>query len=108
VRFLDLSLPLYWLPRYDWVVILEVLEHIPASYEPVALDNVARTAGVGVVLSWAVLGQGGYAHVNNRSPQHVSREMRFRNFTEDDNRTRTLRAAATVSWLRKNVRVFLR
>ena len=58
VKFLDLTLPQYWLPRYDWVLSLEVLEHIPSDFETTVLDNIDRAAGHGVVLSWAVPGQG--------------------------------------------------
>ena len=42
VRYLDLSVPQLWLGRYDWVVCLEVLEHVPAEFEAVVLDNVIR------------------------------------------------------------------
>jgi len=54
--FLDLSLPPYSLRRYDWVLSTEVLEHIPAEYKSVVLDNIDQAAGRGVVLSWAVPG----------------------------------------------------
>jgi len=45
---------------------LEVLEHIPAAHEHTALDNVARVAREGVVLSWATPGQEGFHHVNRQ------------------------------------------
>ena len=31
VRYLDLTLPQFWLPRHHWVLCLEVIEHIPGS-----------------------------------------------------------------------------
>jgi len=47
VRFMDLTLPQYWLPQYDWVLSLEVLEHIDGAYETVVLDNIDRAARYG-------------------------------------------------------------
>jgi hypothetical protein len=38
VRFADLSLPLQ-MPRADWVVALEVGEHIPSAFEPTFVRN---------------------------------------------------------------------
>ncbi|CAG5124210.1 unnamed protein product, partial [Candidula unifasciata] len=54
VKFLDLTAPQYGLPAYDWVVSVEVGEHIPAKFEDIYLDNLARHAKEGIVLSWAV------------------------------------------------------
>ena len=108
VKFLDLTLPQYWLPRYDWVLSMEVLEHIPAEFEVIALDNIDRATGHGVVLSWATLYQKGFHHVNNRSPAYVNQTMFNRGFRIDLSASRTLRNAATVPWLRKNLRVYIR
>ncbi len=71
MKYLDLTLPQYGLPMYDWVISLEVAEHIPAQFEAVYMDNIARHAREGVVLSWARPGQGGYSHVNNRPFEYV-------------------------------------
>jgi len=108
VKFLDLTLPQYWLPRYDWVLSLEVLEHIPAEFEAVALDNIDRASAHGVVLSWAVIGQGGFQHVNNRSPTYVTQALFDRGFTMDLNSSLVLREKATLGWLRNNIMVFTR
>jgi len=109
VKFLDLTLPQYWLPRYDWVLSLEVLEHIPAQYEKIVLDNIDRAARHGVVLSWAVLGQPGFHHVNNRPLKYVKETMSNRyGFRMDLNTSVMLRNQATLSWLRNNVMVYIR
>jgi len=108
VKFMDLTLAQYWLPRYDWVLSLEVLEHIPATYEQLVLDNVDRAAGLGVVLSWARIGQGGFYHVNNRSPAYVNQTMFDRGFTMDSNTSLALRREATLPWLKRNIMVFRR
>ena len=42
VKFLDLTVPQYGLPLYDWIICLEVAEHIPEMSEAIYLDNLAR------------------------------------------------------------------
>ena len=59
VKFLDLSIPQYGLPIYDWIISLEVAEHIPHQYEEIFLSNLARHASTGIILSWSLPG-GGY------------------------------------------------
>ena len=108
VKFLDLTLPQYWLPCYNWVLSLEVIEHIPAKYETIVLDNIDRAAGHGVVLSWAVPGQGGFHHVNNRSPAYVNQTMFNRGFRMDVETSVALREEATLAWLKNNIMVFIR
>ena len=108
VDFVDLTLPQYWLPTYDWVIIIEVMEHIPAEYEDVALDNVVRAAGTGVVLSWGIPGQSGTHHVNLQSPEHVDQVMKRRGFTRDVAWSLKLQHSAFLSWLKKNLLVFRR
>lgn len=66
----DFSIPQY-LGEYDWVLSLEVGEHIPAEYEDIFIDNLHRHNRQGVVLSWAVPGQGGDGHVNCRSNEYI-------------------------------------
>ena len=108
VKFLDLTLPQYWLPRYDWVLCMEVLEHIPAQYEQIVLDNIDRAAGYGVVLSWAVPGQQGFSHVNGRPKTYVHQVMTDRGFTFDNRTSIALRELATLQWLRNNLMLFIR
>jgi hypothetical protein len=52
-------------PRYDLSLCLDVLEHIPESYAPVALENITRGAEL-LVLSCAPPGQRGHHHVNEQ------------------------------------------
>jgi len=102
----DLTLPQFWLPRYDWVLCLEVLEHIPDSYESVVLDNVVRPATEGIVVSWAAPYQPGYGHVNSRRPDYVERVMRRRRLTLDVETTAKLRRAATLDWFKNHTLVY--
>ena len=108
VKFLDLTVPHYGLPAYDWVISLEVGEHIPAAFEDVYLDNLVRHAKEGVVLSWAKLGQGGYFHVNNKRLRDVVAQMARRGFSFNAEHGKPLRDASGAGWLRDNIHVYRR
>ncbi|CAG2225446.1 unnamed protein product [Mytilus edulis] len=75
VKYMDLTIPHFGLPVYDWVVSIEVAEHIPKEYEEIFLDNIFRHANEGIILSWAVPGQGGLNHVNNKPIEYVIEVM---------------------------------
>jgi len=106
VRYLDLAVPQLWLPRYDWVVCLEVVEHIPAEFESIVLDNVIRPATVGVVLSWAVPSQPGAMHVNPRPFEYVEEVMRRRGLTLDGGASEQLRNGSDLAWFKRNIAVY--
>ena len=108
VKFLDLTAPQYGLPVYDWVVSVEVAEHIPAKYESVYLDNIFRHAQQGIILSWAVPGQGGLSHVNLKSLEDVINLMLDNGYKLDPYAGKVLRKAASVSWLKQNINVYRR
>jgi len=108
VEFLDLTLPQHWLPRYDWVLSMEVLEHISVQHETTVLDNIDRAAGYGAVLSWASPGQGGFKHVNNRPAEYLNKVMTTRGFRLDLPASKKLRAVAELPWLKRNLMIFYR
>ena len=63
---MDPTIPQYCILQYDWIISLEVALHIPEKYEAVYLDNILRHAKEGIILSWAVPGQRGLSHINNK------------------------------------------
>lgn len=108
VSFLDLSVPVYHLSAYDWVMSVEVAEHIPREFESIYLENLVRHAREGIILSWARPGQVGHSHVNNRPVEYVKRQMRARGFKHDHAASSRLRSSAQAEWLRNNINVFYR
>ncbi len=108
VWFLDLSAPQYGLKAYDWILCIEVAEHIPQQYEAIFLSNLVRHARRGIVLSWAGPHQGGLAHVNGRAIEYVADKMRDLGFTHEPEATQLLRGASTYNHLRRNINVFVR
>ena len=105
---MDLTIPQYGLPVYDWIISLEVAEHIPKQYESIYIDNLARHARLGLVISWASPGQRGYSHVNTRPFDYVNKVIGGLGFTYDSNSTDVLRGASKVDWLQRNIIVFRR
>jgi SAM-dependent methyltransferase len=93
----DLSQP-FSLQLKGNCLFLEVIEHIPVEYENTALDNIISACDNILVMSWAVVGQTGWGHVNCVSNETAinkitNRGMKFlesetneiRNMISDDN-----------------------
>ena len=70
VRFIDLTMPLT-LQKADWVLSLEVGEHIPKAFEGMYFRNLHTHNCRGVVGSWTLPGQLGTGHVNLRNRSYV-------------------------------------
>jgi hypothetical protein len=106
----DLSKPF----EYNWysafsVISLEVGEHIPREYESVFLDNVVKYADSKIVLSWAIPGQGGLGHVNERSTWHIINQMAKRGWVMNPEETVFLRRSvqnAKEWWFKKSIVVY--
>ena len=108
VKFLDLSMPVFGLKLYDWIISLEVGEHIPQKYEQTFLDNIARHAGKGIILSWAPPKQGGHGHVNCQPFEYIVDQLEKRGFDLDKESSAKLQAACKVGWLKRNTNVYRR
>ena len=106
VKFLDLTIPQYGIPLYDWIISLEVAEHIPTKYENIYLDNIYRHAKEGIILSWAVPGQGGLSHINNRPLEYVVNSMMKNGFVRDEKASKYLQGAASLPWIQSNLNVY--
>jgi hypothetical protein len=70
VKFADLTKPLSF-KRTDYVISAEVGEHIPNQFEQQVIQNLHAHNCKGIVLTWAVLGQGGNGHVNCHSNDYI-------------------------------------
>eukprot|EP00967_Tisochrysis_lutea_P134519 scaffold237658_cov35-Tisochrysis_lutea.AAC.3 len=107
VQSSDLTSPLR-LGRADWVVCLEVAEHIPREHEETLLQNLLSHARKGLVLSWSNE-EGGNGHVNLRSNEWVVQELRKRGFKHDPVAQKQLRKAiSSIHWYAQTVLVFRR
>lgn len=103
---LDLTKPIPFVP-YDFVLCLEVGEHIPRKHEQIFIDNLCRAAEKNIVLSWAVPGQySASGHVNCRENDYVINELAKRGFLLDNDMTKKLREACYFNWFKNTLMVF--
>ena len=96
------------LTKRMFVISLEVGEHIPVEYEQTFLDNICNHAICEIILSWAIPGQGGHGHVNERSNHYIIAEMMKRGFMLYKEKTKELRDAAKTWWFKNTIMVFER
>lgn len=100
IRYIDIG--------YDLVLCLEVGEHIPQKHEQKFLDNVARFTSKELILSWAIPGQGGAGHFNERPNIYIIGQMEKRGFKYIDNISQYLRQYTERKWFRDTVMAFER
>ena len=101
-----MSVPIYHLDSYEWVLSFEVAEHIPKEFEQIYIDNVTRYAKDGIILSWGRPGQGGFSHVNNQPFEYVKAQLSKRGFKQDIEASRQIKENSTFSWFKNNLNVY--
>jgi hypothetical protein len=109
VQYFDLTVPLA-LPISDWVMCLEVGEHVPSKYEGMVIRNLHRHNRRGIIFSWSVLGQKGLAHVNNHSPRYILTIFQELGYTLDTNLTGRFRTPSKQKywWFHESIMVLRR
>lgn len=103
----DLSHPV-WLGMWDWAYSLEVGEHIPPEYEQAFIDNIHIHNLRGAIVSWAVPGQTGIGHVNERPNEYIISEFTRRGYEYNAGESAWLRIAASLPWFKHTIMVFER
>lgn len=80
----------YYNPK-DYVQTFEVGEHIPKEYESIFIDNITTNAKKGIIMSWAVEGQGGDGHINERPVSYIQEAIEKKGFQLNEEKTKELR-----------------
>merc|ERR1739842_266376 len=93
--------------RWDWAMSIEVGEHIPAESEDIFIDNITKHACKGIILSWAVPGQGGQGHINEQYNGHVIEQLKKRGFRHDLSGQTDLRMMVVLPWFINTIMVFI-
>ena len=103
---LDLSTPIDLGKQFDWVLSLEVGEHLPPCYERIFIENLDRHANQGIILSWAVKGQGGFGHFNEQSNDYIKTTLSSYGYTPDESVETFLREASLLPWFKDTLMAF--
>lgn len=105
---IDLSVPFNLGKTYDWVMSLEVGEHLPKKYESAYIENLIRHCERGIVLSWALKNQAGYGHFNCQDNAYIKKifaDHGFINFVEGET---VLREKSSLPWFKGTIMIFLK
>jgi len=88
------------------IICLEVLEHIPAQFESIVIDNIKNHCDGYLILSWARPGQGGYGHFNEKNQNDVMDLFTKEGFVFLESETMSCRNDTIVGWLKNNLLIF--
>jgi 2-polyprenyl-3-methyl-5-hydroxy-6-metoxy-1,4-benzoquinol methylase len=105
-KVLDLSKEFDLGKTFDYVMSLEVAEHIPKECEEVYVDNLIRHTGFYLITSWAVVGQGGDGHVNEQDEDYVLNMYKEKGMIYNKEVSEVLRNVATLGWFKNTIYVF--
>jgi len=106
-KVLDLTTD-FDLAPVDFLLSLEVCEHVPKQFEAKLVSNIDKTVKSGgvLVLSWAVVGQVGFGHVNCQNNPYVINLFTALGYSYDETASNVLRKSSTLSWFANTIMVF--
>ncbi|KAK2714218.1 uncharacterized protein LOC136040163 [Artemia franciscana] len=107
IKHIDLAAPQNLNRKFDWVMSVEVGEHIPMEYESIYISNMIKHACKGIILTWAVEGQGGHFHVNNHNNSYVRERMETKGWKTCDSAEEYLRDIADLGYLKNTIMFFV-
>ena len=103
----DLTKPIQ-VPHKGSVICLEVAEHIKPENETAFIDNIVNAVDKYLILSWAVPGQGGTGHHNERDSAYVIDLFAKHGFRLGKIKRSTMRhhAGLDLWWFKKSIYFF--
>ena len=105
-RVLDLSELTQFDEPFDWVMSLEVGEHLPSKFEDIFIKNLHYNNKYGIVLSWARKGQGGDEHVNEQNNDYIKSKICDLGYWNDIESETKLREESSLPWFKETIMVF--
>lgn len=103
-KVIDLTNPINL--KYECVISLEVGEHIPNEYEQIFLNNLINSSEKIIILSWAILGQSGRGHVNNRNNDYIEQKFKEKSWIRNKEKENILRKGSTLPWFKNTLMVY--
>jgi SAM-dependent methyltransferase len=94
----------------NFLLCLEVAEHVPKEYEDPLLKNIYNSLSKGgmLVLSWAIEGQPGLGHVNCKNNDYVIERFTKMGYSYDKETSLELRKDVYASWFTNTILVFIK
>ena len=105
-KVLDFTKPTEFAKKYDAVLCLEVVEHIPKELEFNFLDNIFNIFPEVIVLSWAIHGQGGDGHINEQPNDYVISVMEKNGYQYSEKESLKIREVCNLWWFKNTLMVF--
>ena len=100
----------FQLEPVDFLLCLEVCEHVPKEFEDRLLSTITRHVNVGgkLILSWAVVGQCGTGHVNCQNNDYVIEKFKSLGYVFDSEESQELRRniSGNAPWFLNTILVF--
>ena len=103
---LDLSVLKKFDEPFDWVISLEVGEHLPPQFEDIFMENLHNNNKYGIVLSWAVQGQGGHGHFNEQNNDYIKSKICNLGYVNDIKSENMLRKDSSFCYFKNTIMVF--
>ena len=91
---------------YEWVISFEVGEHLPKEYEDAFIQNLHLNNTTGIILSWAVIGQGGDGHFNEQNNDYIKSKICNLGYSNDIQSENMLRENSGLPWFKNTIMVF--
>jgi hypothetical protein len=118
IKSWDLTNPIESYENYDYLksnaynsISLEVGEHIPKQFESIFLNNITSLTTNKILLSWAIIGQGGDGHINCMNNDEVilkMNELGFKYLENDSIEARNSVSSNIAPWFLKTIMIFQR
>ncbi len=105
-KIIDLSKPFVLENKVEWILSLEVGEHIPKKYETTFIDNLNNNNTKGIVISWALPNQGGLGHFNEQPNIYIKNIFNNLNYINDINSENKLRNNVEYDYFSRTIMVF--
>lgn len=102
---LDLSVSVDLSPL-DLVLSLEVGEHLPPQFESIFIQNLHKHNTKALIVSWAIEGQGGWGHFNERNNSYIKQKFLDLGYYNDIDEEKLIRDASALPWFKNTIMVF--
>lgn len=99
----DISQPFDLNEKFDLVICLEVVEHIPHEWENTVFDNIVKHMSKYLLFSGATPGQQGTGHINERLESYWFAQLSKRGLVLRHQDSVNARQASVLPWYVKNI-----